>query len=346
VVTSFPDGTFISDVEWDEVNSWIYFAQTGNLQLRRVKPNGTGLATVLTHTATGQGPYFFGLDLVASLAYWGVGTQPGELNTEYSRGSLPTGTVDADFKLATTSRTRDIAVDHRQPDAWLYWCDRQDGAVYRRLANGTEVFVARAGLNAPHGLALDLEAGKGYVADTGKRGNNPPQQSAHRVVRFNLDGTGDLEFLSPTDIVAEPWDVTIDTTSSSYADWKSRFFSATAANSDQADDADRDGRANFFEYAFFSNPERIDSDRHATSASAGGFRFARRLVSEIIYRVEASADLQTWHWNGDTPGAVWTTETGTFERDAESEWVTIAPAGAFVGRSKLFFRLRATQPSP
>lgn len=343
IIATFPDGTFISDVEWDEVNGRIYFAQTSDLQLRRVKPNGTELATVLTHTAAGQGPYFFGLDLVANDAYWAVVTVPNETNTGYSRGSLTTGQVDPNFTLVTPSRTRDIAVDHTGTEARLYWCDRQNGAVYNRLASGGTVLTSRTGLNAPHGLVLDIEAGKGYVADTGKRGNNPTQPSAHRAVRFDLDGSGALEFLSPIDTSAEPWDIAIDTTSASYADWRTRYFSTTAPNSGPTEDADGDGRANVFEYAFFSHPGKADAHRQAVSAVPGGFRFARRLVSDLTLRVEVSADLQTWHWNGDTAGAVWTTETGSASRDADSEWVTVLPAGAFVGAPNLFFRLRATQ---
>jgi len=345
VIATFPDGTFISDVEWDEVNGRVYFAQTGDLQLRRIQPDGTGLVTVLIHTADGQGPYFFGLDLVANDAYWAVTTVPNETNTGYSKGSLTTGQVDANFTLVTPSRTRDIAVDHTGAEARLYWCDRQIGAVYNRLASGGLVLTSRTGLNAPHGLVLDLEAGKGYLADTGKRGSNPSQASAHRAVRFDLDGTGALEFLSPIDTTAEPWDIAIDTTSSSYADWKTRFFSASAANSGPTEDADGDGRANFFEYAFFSHPRKGDAYRQEASAVTGGFRFARRLVSDISLRVEVSTDLQTWHWNGDVPGAVWTTEAGSAPRDADSTWATVAPAESLGAQPKVFFRLRANQAS-
>lgn len=344
VLSTFPDGTFIADVEWDELNSQVYFAQTGNQQLRRMKADGSDLTTVLTTSGAGQGPYFFGLDLVANYAYWGIGTESNQTNTAFSRGSLLTGLVDPAFTLVTPSRTRDIAVDTSIPGGMLYWCDRQNGAVYSRAVDGGPRFTARTGLNAPHGLVLDVEAGKGYVADTGKRGNGL-QPSAHRVVRFNLDGTGGLEFLSPADISAEPWDVTIDLTTVNYADWKTRFFSSTALLANPVDDPDGDGRPNFAEYAFFTHPEKPDASRQVTKVEGRKFQYARRRNSDVPVRVEVSTDLQTWHWNGDNPGAVWTTEVSVANRDADSEWVTVEPASGLVGEAKVFFRLHAQQPT-
>jgi hypothetical protein len=344
-VANLPDGTFVSDVEWDEVNSWIYLAQTGDQQLRRVKPDGSQLSTVITTIGPGSGPYFFGLDLKANLAYWAIGTQSGDTNTPYGRGSLITGVIDSAFSLITPSRTRDIAVDNRGSEAKLYWCDRQNGAVYNRLAEGGPVFTSRSGLNAPHGLVLDLEAGKGYVADTGKRGSGS-QPSAHRVVRFNLDGTGTLEFLASVDALAEPWDLAIDLTSTNYADWKTRFFAAGATNAGPGDDPDGDGRPNAAEYAFFTHPERPDTGMAAVEADGRNFTYARRRQTDIGYRVEVSSDLQTWHWNGDTVGAVWTVETETTPRDADSLWITVEPAASLASETKLFFRLRATEAGP
>ncbi|MHA3770713.1 hypothetical protein ACXR0O_04145 [Verrucomicrobiota bacterium sgz303538] len=344
VLSTLPDGTFVADVEWDELNGRIYFAQTGTQQLRRMKPDGSELATVLTTAGAGQGPYFFGLDLVGNFAYWGIGTESGDTNTPFSRGSLVTGIVDPNFTLVTPSRTRDIAIDNTVPGGKLFWCDRQNGAVYNRAVSGGPTLASRTGLNAPHGLVLDVEAGKGYVADTGKRGNGS-QPSSHRVVRFNLDGTGALEFLSPVDAVAEPWDLTIDLTTANYADWKTRFFSAIALATGPLDDPDSDGVPNFAEYAFFTHPERPDASRQAVKAGERTFQYARRRTTDIPVRVEVSTDLQTWHWNGDTAGAVWTTELSSTYRDADSEWVNVALAPALAGDAKVFFRLQAQQAS-
>lgn len=341
-LSTLPDGTFIADVEWDELNGRVYFAQTGDQQLRRMKPDGSELTTVLTTAGDGQGPYFFGLDLVANNAYWGIGTETNQTNTAFSRGSLLTGLVDPAFTLVTPSRTRDIAVDTTIPGGVLYWCDRQNGAVYSRAVGGGVRFTARSGLNAPHGLVLDVEAGKGYVADTGKRGSGL-QPSARRVVRFNLDGTGALELLSPSDNLAEPWDLAVDLTSVNYADWKTRFFSSTALTAGPGDDPDGDGLPNFAEYAFFTHPEKPDASRAVVKVEGGKFQYARRRTTDIPVRVEISTDLQTWHWNGETPGAVWTVEISTASRDADSEWVTVEPAPALAGEAKVFYRLSAQQ---
>ena len=48
VLTSVPNGTFMADVEWDEANGFIYFAQTGTGQIRRMKADGSELATVIS----------------------------------------------------------------------------------------------------------------------------------------------------------------------------------------------------------------------------------------------------------------------------------------------------------
>jgi hypothetical protein len=343
VVAPFPDGAFISDVEWEPISNWVYVAVSSGLELRRVRPDGSVAQTVLTHAAAGQGPYFFCLDVPGQNAYWAVVTNPGETLSAYSRGSIATGVVDTSWSLVTPSRTRDIAIDNTVPGGRLYWCDRQTGAIYARAPAGGAVQTIITGLNAPHGLALDIEAGRAYVADTGKRGSGS-QPSAHRVVRFKMDGTGGLEFLSPASAIAEPFDVAIDVTTTSYADWRTRFFASTALNANPGDDPDGDGLSNAAEYAFFSNPERKDAPLDALRATESGVRYARRLVSDAAVRVEVSTDLSVWHWNGDTAGAVWTIEAGTEARDADSEWVAVGPAPSLSGADKLFYRLHAALP--
>ena len=292
VVTTFPDETFLADVEFDAAGDWVYQANSSTLQLLKLHPDGSGLTTVLTHTAAGSGPYFVGLDLVNQYAYWGIVTVTNETNTAFSRGTLA-GVVDPTFSLVTTSRTRDIAIDVTVPGApRVYWCDRQNGAVYTRPVAGGAVNTVRTGMNAPHGLAIDVEAGKGYVADTGKRGGGT-QPSAHRVVRFNLDGTGALEFLSPVSAVAEPYDVALDLTSTSYADWKTRFWAFGAAGSAATDDPDGDGRPNAAEYALFSHPLKADSGAHTLGSTGSGVRFARRKIGDVPLRLEVSSDFTT-----------------------------------------------------
>lgn len=342
VVTAFPDGTFLADVEWEPVANWVYVAVPTTLQLRRCRPDGSVNETILTHAAAGQGPYFVGIDPVGQLAYWGLVTDSGQTNTSFSRGSL-TGTVDPAWFLTTPSRTRDIAIDNTVPGGRLYWCDRQNGAVYSRPAEGGAAQTVITGLNAPHGLALDVAAGYAYVADTGKRGSGN-QASAHDLVRFKMDGSGGLEILSPFNAVAEPYDLDIDTSSVSYADWRTRFFMSTATNAAPAVDADGDGFSNAAEYAFFTHPLRRDAPGDNVAPAAGGIRFARHLTTDVPVRVEFSTDLAVWHWNGDTPGSVWTVEQSTAPRDVDSQWVTVTVAPALAAGSRAYFRLRAVTP--
>jgi hypothetical protein len=341
VVTTFPDDTFLGDVEFDAGGPWIYVARTSSLQLQRSRVDGSLVETVLTHTAAEMGPYFLGLDLENQFAYWGVLTEPGDTNTAYSRGSLD-GVPDPAFSLVTPSRTRDIAIDNEYPHGTrLFWCDRQNGAVYWRLASGGLVGTARTGLNAPHGLFIDLEAGKGYVADTGKRGSGS-QPSAHRVVRFNLDLSGGVEFLSPAGTIPEPFDLAVDLTSTTYVDWSRRFFASGDANTAPDADADGDGRPNSGEYAFFTHPLRPDAAADTVTPAGAGIRYARRKTSDVGVRVEVTTDLMTWHWNNDAPGAVWTVESSVVPRDEDSDWVTVE--AAIIDAQRVFFRLRAVGP--
>ncbi len=347
-VLTFPDNGFLADVEWDGAAGWLYYAQTGENQLRRVRPDGSGDALVATHVplAAGeewQGPYFFCLDPDHDAAFWGILTVSGNTSTPYTRAALSDGEIDAAFSLTTPTRSRDVAIDPATQR--LYWCDRQDGTVYSRLVSGGPVTNVRPyrTLNAPHGLALDLEAGKAYVADTGKRGS-ASEASSHRVVRFSLDGTGPVEFLSPVSAVAEPWDVALDLTSTSYADWKTRFFAATAVNTAPGDDADGDGVPNAAEHAFFRRPDKADTGSAHLRPDEGGVVFARRKTSDVPVRVELSTDLATWHWNGDGSGQTWTVETGTTPRDDDSEWVSVAAAPGAVTGGSVHFRLRVLVP--
>ena len=349
-ILALPDGTPgsavnpVSDVEYDRTRQQVYFAQAATRILRRCDPSGSNLTTVLTHPGQGAalrdwGPYFFGLDLVNRNAYWAVVTTSGDTFTGYSKGSLD-GIVDSNFSLITPSRTRDIAVDPYDPAGpRLFWNDRQNGAVYTRLASGGQVLTVASGMNAPHGLELDLLARKGYVSDTGKRGNGS-QASSHRVVRFSLDGTSPMEFLSPASATAEPWDLALDLSSVSFADWKRRFFAQGATNTGLQDDPDGDGLTNLAEYAFFCSPLHPDATKatRVLEVQGGTVRVALARRTDLNIRVEFSRDLSVWHWNGDPSGLTYLNFSAPQPRDEDSQWFTITPAMAGVTR----FYLRVT----
>ncbi len=350
-ILSLPDGTAgsaanpMTDVEYDRTQQHVYFSQPSSKTLRRCDAFGANLTTVLTHLGSGTaardlGPYFFGLDLVNRNVYWAVLTTSGDTNTPYNKGSLA-GVVDTSFSLTTASRTRDIAVDSNDPAGTrLYWNDRQNGAVYTRLAAGGSATTVVSGLNAPHGLALDLLARKGYVSDTGKRGSGT-QPSSHRVIRFSFDGSTPIEFLSPVSTTAEPWDLALDLSSTSFADWKRRFFAQGAANTGLNDDPDGDGLTNMGEYAFFCSPIQADAFKasQVIEVKPGSIRVALLRQTDLNIRVETSTDLTTWHWNGDASGLTYLNFSTPQPRDEDSQWFTVTPAVA--NQTRCFLRVTA-----
>lgn len=363
-ILSLPDGAAgatanpVADLEY--ASGHLFFSQPGSKQLMRCLPDGTRLMTALTHPGDGVqlrdlGPYFFGIDPYGTVAYWAVITTSGDTLTQYRRGTLPffgdpliQGTVDAAWTLTTPSRTRDIALDIDAPGGTqLYWCDRQNGAVYAEPASGGSRRVVLSGLNAPHGLVLDTFAGKAYLADTGKRGSGN-QASSHRALRFNMDGTGGIAWLTPPSTTAEPWDLAVDLSSATFAEWRTRFFMQGAASQGRDDDPDADGLTNAAEYAFFTNP--LLADAHKVSEvfefTPGLIRIALRNITDTPVRVEVSTDLISWNWNGDSTGLNYTSLNNPDGREDEGEsaWHTLAIIRPASGAKKVYVRLRAVAP--
>jgi hypothetical protein len=84
-----------------------------------------------------------------------------------------------------------------------------------------------------------------------------------------------------------------------YAAWASSFV-WTEAQADRAADPDRDGRANFLEYAFFADPILKDSAASPRADYSPGrvtliYRAGR---PELVYRPEWTADFVTWNTTG------------------------------------------------
>jgi hypothetical protein len=223
-----------------------------------------------------------------------------------------------------------------------YWCDRQTGTIFRRALAGSANETVISGLNAPHGIALDLEAGKIYWADTGGRGSPSSGLSARRVARCNLDGS-EFENLSTPTAVSEPWDLALDIASATYADWRTRFFSVTTPAAGPLDDADNDGAANLLEYALVSHPRRAGS-LPRIEAEGAAMRYSRRESSNLSYRVQVSTDLAHWHFNGDDTSLVWTVENAVTPLGPEVVSVLVAPGPALAAASAVFYRVQVTAP--
>jgi hypothetical protein len=331
-----------SDVEVDDSAGKIFWSETntgssGNGFIRSANLDGTSASTAVAAGTGTESPYFIFVDRPAGFIYWGVleNIAGQNLSTTFRRSSFA-GVTDPTFGITTQSRSRDIAVDPTTSIA--YWADRQSGTIFRRPLSGSINEIVINGMNAPHGLAIDVVARKVYWADTGQRGSGPTGTSARRVARCNFDGT-EYENLSGTNGLNEPWDLTLDLSCPTYADWRSRFFSVGSALRNPTDDADGDGWANLLEYAFDSSPRNgaaIGGPRPVGS----GMNYPRRRVSPLTYRVEVSTDLVTWHYNGDGSGQIWTNESSVAPVDAEMDVVEIDPAAALAGATKIFYRIR------
>ncbi len=334
-----------ADLEIDEVSAKLYWADanpgvSGNGFVFRANLDGSGVEPIVTTPpGVATAPYFLFLDPQDGFIYWGV-TSSGNGPSSFRRATLA-GAPDPDFLLTTATRTRDLAVE--PGTRTVYWCDRQSGALFKRALAGGAHEIVLNNLNAPHGLALDVEAGKLYWADTGGRGSGPFDTSARRIARCNLDGT-EFENLSIPAANSEPWDLALDVGSPTYADWRTRFFSIATPRSGPTDDADDDGAPNLLEYALATHPRR-DSDVPRLTLEGAALRFTRRLGAQLDYRVEISTDLLTWHFNGDDTALVWTSEQPPTPWGAELELARVVAGPALSNASPLFFRVRVTDGS-
>ena len=333
-----------SDVEIDEGAGRLYWSEstsatTGNGFIRRANLDGTAIeAAVTTAPGVATAPYFFFLDPAGGHIYWGVQSE-GSTPSSFRRATFD-GTIDPDFSITSPTRTRDIAIDRATLTA--YWCDRQTGSIFRRGLTGTVNQTVIGGMNAPHGIALDVEAEKVYWADTAGRGSGPFNTSARRVARCNFDGM-EYENLSTPAFNSEAWDLALDTSSPTYADWRTRFFSVNTPNAGMNDDADGDGGSNLLEYALGTHPRQTASVP-VIFAVGTGMTYTRRIGANLSYRVEVSTNLITWNYNFDSSGLVWTIQTSVTPLRDELQTVTVARGPALAGASKAFFRVRVTAP--
>jgi len=350
IYSILPDGTsqvevgplgsaFNADLELDESAGKVYWAETGNGIVRRANLNGTSVETAVTPgTGTYTAPYFFFVDTNGQYVYWGV-TSANNDSSIFRRATLA-GVIDPDFGITNVTRTRDIAIDPSSNTA--YWCDRQTGTIFKRALSGGDNQIVISGMNAPHGIALDTEARKVYWADTGARGSGPFTTSARRIARCNLDGT-EFEALSTPTTTSEPWDLALDTTSRTYADWRTRFFAASAPAAGPNDDADGDGAANLLEYGMGTHP-RMSSSVPRLASEGTRMRYTRRRGSNLSYQVEVSIDLVVWHYNGDGSGGQWVVQTLPTILTPELETVQVRAGSAVPASAPVMFRVRVTMP--
>jgi hypothetical protein len=347
IYSILPDGTdqqevlpltaaFNSDLEVDV--GMLYWSETASGTIQRANLNGSDIATAVSPgTGTFTAPYFMFLDPQGGYIYWGV-TSESSTPSNFRRATF-TGDIDPDFSITSPTRSRDIAVDSTTQMA--YWCDRQTGAIYRRALAGGANQTVIANMNAPHGIALDVEAQKVYWADTGARGNPPSGLSPRRVARCNFDGT-EFENLSTPTATSEPWDLALDLSSRTYPDWRTRFFSTSTPNALPAEDADGDGAPNLLEYAMGTHPRQATSIPRLT-AEGTEMRYTQRIATDLTYRVEVSTDLITWYYN-EPGGGTWVVQTSSTPLTTDLSAITVRTGSALTGATQVFFRLRVSTP--
>ena len=345
ILLSLPSGSsFPADVRLDPAGPLVYFCDQQRNILQRAGFDGAGLATVID-TANGNQPYFLDLVPSAGKLYW----------SGFASGSVYRANLDGSgFETIVTgnNNARGVCVD--SASGMIYWINRDDKKVHRcplaalpvNVGTSPAVQTLYQGLDTPHGLVLDLPAGKLYWADTGSNAGTGLGDKA--VSRGDLDGATPQEVLAAG---SEPWDADIDPRCATYAEWRARYFrkDAAAAATDFLADPDGDGAVNLLEYATGSHPLRGDAAPvqalvyfdNVTGFSHLAVRFNRRpAATDLTYQVQVSEDLATWRDNTSPGPQPVTVETGAQPAADFMETVTTRAAAPLPGASRLHMRLR------
>ena len=295
---------FPADVRVDAAAGHLYYCDQQKAHLRRVGLDGSN-PVVLVSDAVSQ-PYYLDLDGVGRKIYWGdfdgVSANTGNvfrMNYDGSgRETVVTGNLE----------TRGVCVD--AAGGWLYWVNRNAGKVMRcRLGDlpvsaldGTKVQTLYGNLDTPHGLTLDVAAGRVYWVDTGTNGF-PGTVGDQGVSRGRMDGSGVHEVL--VSLGSEPWDVEVDPRVASYAEWVARFFEVSAGVAGGAGaDADGDGVVNVLECALGGHPQVADAGRVLPVALRHAEGAEEYVAVEFVRRGGVAGMSVVVQWrNGDEPWA-------------------------------------------
>lgn len=257
LVTLTGTSPFPADVRPNFAAGQLWWCDQAGRTIQRAAFDGTGVTTVIADAAP-TGAYFLDFDLKRGQVYWG----------DFSGGAIFRSRLDGSQRetvLTGNSQTRGVGVDAE--GGFLYWVNRDGKSIHRcplaAFASGPITLAHPAvetvyhGLDTPHGLVLDLPAGKLYWADTGT--NAGDGFGGRSVCRGDLDGSSPAEVLASG---TEPWDVDLDPRCTTYTEWRMRFFRRDAPESATSPvaDPDADGRPNELEYLIGSSPRASDAD--------------------------------------------------------------------------------------
>lgn len=298
---------FPADIELNPAAGHLYYCDQTKAHIRRTNLDGSNPVTLVTDTT--YQPYYLDLDLVNGKIYWGdfdgLSSNTGNvfrMNLDGSgRETVVTGNLE----------TRGVCVD---PDGGrLYWVNRNFAGIMRcklsdlpvSATDASKAQMLYSGLDTPHGMVLDVPAGKVYWVDTGT--NPGAGLGSQAISRGDMDGSGPHEVL--VNLGSEPWDIDVDPRVTGYAEWTARFFVRNPGSIAAADaDPDNDGIFNVLECALGLRPRVPDvaglpvSITHSESGeSFPAIRFSRRTgVAGLTVLPQHSFEMEFW-WDETSP---------------------------------------------
>lgn len=300
--------SFPADLRLHLAAGHLYFCDQQNARVRRINLDGSNAVNIVTDTT--YQPYYLDLDLTAGKIYWGdfdgVSANTGNVfrmnldGTE--RETIVTGNLE----------TRAVCVDTSAQ--MLYWVNRNAGKIMRcplsalpvNAATSQSVQTLYSNLDTPHGMTLDIPAGRVYWVDTGTNGF-PNTVGDQGVSRGDMDGSGPHEVLAS--LGSEPWDIEVDPRCASYAEWKARFFVRNPGNiADPGSDPDNDGILNVLECALGLHPNKgnlsglpVITTHTESGITYPAIQFTRRTgMAGLSVLPQHSSDLEFW-WDENSP---------------------------------------------
>ena len=272
---------FPADITLDFTNRKLYWCDQNRDVIERANLDGTQRETVIETKA----PYYLELDIPNNKLYWGDFFDGNINRTDLS-------TIQAENLFTGQVRIRGVKLDRAEDE--LFWCNRQSNHIQRRKVAGGPVKTVITDLDTPHGLVIDPVARKAYWCDTGTDGHNNGGRAISRT---------DLDVAQPLETVAElsqPWDADIDLRTTSFEQYKARYFRVerTQEETELEGDFDQDGYVQLLEYGLASHAARKDllpSIRVELDDSQAMLHFERfKGATDLEYQVEVSSDLENW----------------------------------------------------